>query len=212
MTEKNEKDSLSRCDHLQIEAYRTQNLWNDHDGKNMMVMDVIVATVAAALLFKGGDVFESTPLKWVVTILLAIMAATWGLFYYKFSKRMIFRYDTMRAIEGKLGFRAHKEVKTFISTHCLQHCLQKLSFLWVRIGLTILLLGFVVFSLWCSSSDNDNVDYRKKAHRKPLFPVRVFQLSNPTGAKTSLSVDNRSCSTVEYRVHRNKRRAVNQWI
>ena len=146
MTEKNEKDSLSRRDHLQIEAYRTQNLWNDHDGKNMMVMDVIVATVAAALLFKGGDVFESTPLKWVVTILLAIMAATWGSFYYKFSKRMIFRYDTMRAIEGKLGFRAHKEMKTFIS----KHFSQKLSFLWVRIGLTLLLLGFVVFSLWCS--------------------------------------------------------------
>jgi len=144
LTEKTEKDSLSRWDHLQIEAYRTHNLWNDHDGKNLMVMDVIVVTVAAALLFKGGDVFKPTAIKWVVTGLLVIMMVTWGAFYYKFSRRMDFRYNTMRDIEGKLGFRAHKEMKTFISTHCAQ----KLRFLWVRVVLTVLLLGFVVFSLW----------------------------------------------------------------
>ena len=144
MTEKNEKDSLSRCDHLQIEEYRTHNLWNDHDGKNLMVMDVIVATVAAGILFRGSDILHTTALKVVGTVLLVIMMATWGCFYYKFSQRMDFRYGTMRAIEGKLGFRAHEEMKTFISTHCLQ----KLRFLWVRIELTILLLGFVVFSLW----------------------------------------------------------------
>ena len=141
MTEKNEKDSLSRCDHLQIEEYRTHNLWNDHDGKNMMVLDVIVATVAAGILFRGSDILHTTALKVVGTVLLVIMMATWGCFYYKFSQRMGFRYGTMRAIEGNLGFGAHEEMKTFISTHCLQ----KLRFLWVRIGLTILLLGLLFF-------------------------------------------------------------------
>ena len=68
MTEKNEKDSLSRCDHLQIEAYRTHNLWNDHDGKNMMLMDAILGAVAAALLFRNPDILNTLLLKGVATL------------------------------------------------------------------------------------------------------------------------------------------------
>ena len=138
------KDSLSRCDHLQLEAYRTHNLWNNHDGKNMMVLDVIVATVAAGILFRGSDILNTFWPKLVGTVLLVLMMATWVWFYCKFSKRMEFRYNTMRDIEGTLGFRAHKEIKTFISNH---HS-QKFKFLWVRIGLTVALLIFACVSLW----------------------------------------------------------------
>ena len=137
-------DSLSRDDHLQIEAYRTHNQWNDHDGKNMMVLDVIVATVAAALLFRGPDILPTTMQKWIGTGLLVIMMVMWWGFYYKFSERMDFRYNKMRTIEGSLGFRCHKEIKTFIS----QHWLQRRRFLWARILLTLLVLGSVCVSLW----------------------------------------------------------------
>ena len=147
MTEKNEKDSLSRCDHLQIEAYRTHNLWNDHDGKNMMLMDAILGAVAAALLFRNPDILNTLLLKGVATLFLAFMLGMWGVLYVKFSKRMGFRYNTMRAIEGSLGFRCHKDIETYIDTH---HCLQKIKFSWFRVGASVLLFVFVCFALWCS--------------------------------------------------------------
>ena len=146
MTEKNEKDSLSRCDHLQIEEYRTHNLWNDHDGKNLMVMDAILGAVAAAALFRDPDILESTLLKGIATGFFAFMLGMWGVLYVKFSKRMGFRYNTMRAIEGSLGFRCHKDIETYIDTHCLQ----KIKFSWFRVGASVLLFVFVCFALWCS--------------------------------------------------------------
>ena len=144
MTEKNEKDSLSRCDHLQIEAYRTHNLWNDHDGKNMMLMDAILGAVAAALLFRNPDILNTLLLKLVASFFLGIMLFMWGVLDWKFSKRMHFRYDTMRAIEGKLGFRAHKDIKAYIDTHRIQ----KLKFFLVRVAISALLLACAIVSLW----------------------------------------------------------------
>ena len=145
MTEKNEKDSLSRCDHLQLEAYRTHNLWNDHDGKNMMLMDGILGAVAAALLFRDPNkLLDTTSLKVVATAFLTLMLTMWGVLYWKFSRRMQFRYETMRSIELKLGFRAHKDIKAYIDTHRIQ----KLKFFWVRVVISGLLLAFVILSLW----------------------------------------------------------------
>ena len=138
------KDSLSRRDHLRIEAYRTHNLWNDHDGKNMMLMDAILGAVAAALLFRSPDILNTLLLKGVATLFLALMLIMWGVLYCKFSSRMIFRYEKMRAIEGKLDFRAHKDIKAYIDTHCLQ----KIKFSWVRVGYSVLLFVFAFLSLW----------------------------------------------------------------
>ena len=50
----------------------------------------------------------------------------------------------MRDIEGKLGFRAHKEIETFIS----KNWLQQMKLRDVRILLTVLLLGSVIVLLW----------------------------------------------------------------
>ena len=146
MIEKNQKDSLSRRDHLRLEEYRTHNLWNDHDGKNMMLMDAILGAVAAALLFRNPEILNTPLLKGVATFFLALMLIMWGLLYCKFSKRMDFRYNTMRAIEGKLGFRAHKDIKEYIDTH---RFLQKyVKFYWVRVGYSVVLFIFALLSLW----------------------------------------------------------------
>ena len=142
----NTKDLLSRKDHLQIEAYRTHNQWNDHDGKNMMLMDVILGAIAAALLFRDLTTILNTALQKVVaTLFLFFLLFMWGVLYWKFSKRMGFRYNKMRTIEGSLGFRCHKDIKTYIDTHCLQ---KKIKFRDFRVGASVLLLVFVIVSLW----------------------------------------------------------------
>lgn len=143
MTQKNEKDSLSRWDHLQIEAYRTHNQWNDHDGKNMMLMDAILGAIAAALLFRNPNILNTELLRVLATLFLLVMLFMWGVLYWKFSKRMHFRYDTMRDIEGKLGFRAHKDIKAYIDTHPIQQW----KFFWVRVVISGLLLFFAVLSI-----------------------------------------------------------------
>lgn len=145
MTEKNEKDSLSRCDHLQLEAYRTHNQWNDHDGKNMIGMDAIVAAVAAGFLFRASETLDTIALKVLATVFLSLILIMWALLYFKFSRRMNFRYKRMRAIECNVGFHAHREVKSYIDTHCLQ---KLVMFFWVRIAFSAALLGFVCFSIW----------------------------------------------------------------
>ena len=145
MTENNTKDSLSRCDHLRLEAYRTHNQWNDHDGKNMMLMDAILGAIAAALLFRDlSTILNTCLLKLVASLVLLAMIGVWSYFYVRFSQRMEFRYNTMRDIEGKLGFRAHKEIETFIS----KNWLQQMKLRDVRILLTVLLLGVVIVLLW----------------------------------------------------------------
>ena len=89
MTENNTKDSLSRCDHLRLEAYRTHNQWNDHDGKNMMLMDAILGAIAAALLFRDlSTILNTCLLKLVASLVLLAMIGVWSYFYVRFSQRM----------------------------------------------------------------------------------------------------------------------------
>ncbi len=144
MSKKHKKKSVSKSDRFQLEAYRTHNLWNDHDGKNMMLMDAILGAVAAALLFRNPGILNTVLLKGVATFFLAVMLIMWGVLYCKFSNRMVFRYEKMRAIEGKLKFRAHKDIKAYISTHCLQ----KIRFSWVRVGYSVVLFVFACLSIW----------------------------------------------------------------
>lgn len=55
-TEKKEKDDLTRCNYLQLEAYRTLDRWNDHDARILLPFDGVILVLLSVTIFGPDNV------------------------------------------------------------------------------------------------------------------------------------------------------------
>ena len=134
-------DSLSRRDQLQLEAYRSLNLWNDHDGKILLTFDTVMLAFVAAMLF-AEDRFNTMP--WWAFVVGIVVVVMWFLLALRTYNRMKERYVLMRAIEGKLGFRAHIAIFSIIES---SRFLQKIRFLTFRCVIALIMVGTMVWKI-----------------------------------------------------------------
>ena len=140
MTETNEKGSLSRCDHLQIEAYRTLNLWNMHDGRAVMAFD---AGAIAFVIASFTRLFDSNgPVWWAWCLIVFSVIVLWFIFAYKYAKRSDHRFKLMRNIECHLDISAISALNEFIQSNRAQ---KHIKFEYMR----WLILGVVLVTIIC---------------------------------------------------------------
>ena len=101
-----EKDSLSRRDHLLLEAYRSHKQFIIADGQALTGLDAVVAALKAGLIFKGdlGPFHES--IQWFPLVLS--VPVLWIIVAWKFICRQKKRYQLMVQIEHILGFSSQR--------------------------------------------------------------------------------------------------------
>ena len=131
MSEKNENDPLSKCEHLKLEAYRSLDRWADHEARSLYPFDAGILVFVTAVMIDDFHPFD-TGLLFCMFIISAWFALALRSYF-----RIKARYCLMKQIERCLGFRAHIAISSFINSSSLQ----KIQFVQLRF---VIWLGFLV--------------------------------------------------------------------
>ena len=109
------KDRLSCYEHLQLEAYRSLDRWNDHEARIVFIFDGVVLLFLSVTIFKDKDTCDAL-MDTLLTGIGMFLILWWLALSKRSFDRIKKRYVLMRNIERLLGFRAHRAVHEFVES------------------------------------------------------------------------------------------------
>ena len=136
---------LSRRDQLKLKAYDSLNLWNDNESKVNLRLDALAISVIGIIAYAVSKQ-KLQKLEGILLVIFSVLIlVVWLVLCWKYSKRVIKRFELMQEIECDLGFSAHRRMADFIKNSWWQRYLTHFVVRCIIGGIIVGTLGIAVF-------------------------------------------------------------------
>ena len=136
---------LSRRDQLKLKAYDSLNLWNDNESKVNLRLDALAISVIGIIAYAVSKQ-KLQKLEGILLVIFSVLIlVVWLVLCWKYSKRVIKRFELMQEIECDLGFSAHRRMADFIKDSWWQRNLTHFVVRCIIGGIIVGTLGIAVF-------------------------------------------------------------------